>query len=396
MHGRGGRNGAGEARARPLHLAPGRVPAADGWVPSLDGLRAVSIALVMAAHLVSDKLAPGGFGVAVFFTISGFLIARLLLAEHKKRGRVDLAAFYKRRMLRLYPAMAGYVAIVVAVYLAGGRPVGWGEVAAVLTYVANYFYVWADGAGVRTLMPFGVFWSLAVEEHFYLLFPPLLVLLGARPRRLLVAVALVCAGELAWRGLAVRLDPRLAGPLPLGYYRTDFRLDSLAWGVGLAVLCEMERGRALIRRLGGAAPMLAALALLVVTFAVRGEGFRQTWRYSLQGLALTTLFCGLLFSGRWRLAQIALNLPAIVWVGRLSYSLYIWHEATPAIADHLLPGAPLPAQWAARLGLSFALAAASYYGLEKPFLRLRRRYGSETAYAPAAGAPVAAGLPEPA
>ena len=165
----------------------------------------------------------------------------------------------------------------------------------------------------------------------------------------------------------MRLDPRLAGPLPLGYYRTDFRLDSLAWGVGLAVLCEMERGRALIRRLGGAAPMLAALALLVVTFAVRGEGFRQTWRYSLQGLALTTLFCGLLFSGRWRLAQIALNLPAIVWVGRLSYSLYIWHEATPAIADHLLPGAPLPAQWAARLGLSFALAAASYYGLEKPF-----------------------------
>ena len=370
-----------------LHLEAARMPAGEGWLPSLDGLRAFSILLVLVAHLVSDRLAPGGFGVAAFFLISGFLIARLLLAERKRHGVNDLGRFYVRRALRLYPAMAAYVAIVVATYLLLGHAVGWTETAATLTYTGNYAYVGLEHAGRPILMPFGPFWSLAVEEHFYLLFAPLLVLLRGRADRLLWTMAAVCVGEAAWRLLQLRLHPEFASAVSPVYYRTDFRLDSMAFGVAVAALCESARGRALLLALGRPAAAAAATLLLLATFVLRDETFRETWRYSLQGLALIGLLCTVLFQAWPRAVQRVLNHPAVAWVGRLSYSLYLWHLATPEIVRTLLPHAPLPAQWGLRFAFSFALAATSYYALEVPLLRLRKRFGSVAgqASAPAAG-----------
>ncbi len=369
--------------AQRLSLAPEAMPAGHGWLPSLDGLRAGSIALVLIAHLVSDRLAPGGFGVAVFFVISGFLIARLLLAEARDHGRVALGRFYLRRMLRLYPALLAYVAIVTTTYLVLGHPVGWAEVAAALGYVANYLYVWLDAHAAPARMPFSVFWSLALEEHFYLLFPALLVMLRGRPARLVWAMAALCAGALGWRVWLLHGHPAWANPFSPLYYRTDARLDSIGWGVLMAAACETARGRRWLIILGRPLPALAAVLVLLLTFAVRDEGFRQTWRYTLQGAALVVLMGAVLFQ-RWpEPVQRLLNWAPVAWVGRLSYSLYLWHLACPEIARTLAPGAPLPAQWALRFALAFALAAASYYALEVPLLRWRRRLGSDARTAPA-------------
>lgn len=374
---------AARARRPRLHLQADAMAAGEGWLPSLDGLRALSILVVMFSHLVDGRLAPGGFGVAAFFAISGFLISRLLVAEAKRAGGVDLPRFYVRRMLRLYPAMAVYVAVVVTVYALGGHAIGWGETVSTLVYGGNYFYVWLDAHGRPALMPFGIFWSLAVEEHFYLLFPPLLLLLRGRASWLFWAMVLVCAGELAWRMWNVRADPALLQGASPVYYRTDFRLDSLAFGVGLTAALETALGRRLALALGRPLPVLAASLLLLSTFAVRDPAFRETWRYSLQGLALAGLLSAVLFQRWMRPVQRVLNAPAVAWVGRLSYSLYLWHLATPEIVRTVLPASPLPAQWACRFALSFALAALSYYGLEAPLLRLRRRFGS-AARAPSA------------
>ena len=379
-------------RRAALHLEAARMPAGEGWLPSLDGLRAFSILLVLVAHLVSDRLAPGGFGVAAFFLISGFLIARLLLAERKRCGRSDLPRFYVRRILRLYPAMLAYVAVVVATYLALGHPVGWTETVATLTYTGNYAYVGLEHAGRPILMPFGPFWSLAVEEHFYLLFAPLLVLLRGRPDRLAWTMAAVCAGEVAWRLLQLQLHPEFASAASPVYYRTDFRLDSMAFGVLAAALCEGPRGRAVLLALGRPAAVAAALAVLLLTFVLRDDTFRQTWRYTLQGLALGALLCAVLFQAWPRPVQRVLNHPLVAWVGRLSYSLYLWHLATPEIVRTLLPHAALPLQWALRFAFSFALAAASYYALETPLLRLRRRFGSAAGQASAPAAASGAAL----
>ena len=383
---------AADAAPRPrvrLHVDAARMPAADGWLPSLDGLRAFSILLVLVAHLISSRLAPGGFGVAAFFLISGFLIARLLLAERKRAGANDLGRFYMRRILRLYPAMLAFVAIVVCADLLLGRRVGWLETLATLTYTGNYVYVHLMQAGSTVRMPFGPFWSLAVEEHFYLLFAPLLVLLRGRAARLAWAMAAVCAGELAWRLFNLRLHPAFASPDSPVYYRTDFRLDSMAYGVLAAALCESARGRAFLLALGRPAAAAAATLLLLSTFVLRDETFRETWRYSLQGLALIGLLSTVLFQTWPRWVQRVLNAPVVAWVGRLSYSLYLWHLVSPDIVRALLPHAAAPLQCALRFPVSLALAAASYYALEVPLLRLRKRFGSVAGQASAPAAELA-------
>ena len=378
------------APARPLRLGPERMAAAEGWAPSLDGLRALSIGLVMVGHLISDRLAPAGFGVATFFVISGFLISRLLLAEAKRTGSVSLPRFYGRRLLRLYPALLGYVAIVTLTYAATGHRFSGQEICAVVFYYANYFYVWVSAhPAVTAIMPFGIFWSLAVEEHFYLVFPPLLLALRGRAGRLFWAMAAVCAAELAWRLFSVAHDPALAGPESPIYYRTDYRLDSLAFGVALTAACETARGRAAVLWLGRPLPVALATIALLASFGWRDPAFRETFRYSLQGAALAVLLGAVLFQRWLRPVQLGLNLPVLAWVGRLSYSLYIWHLATPEIARTLLPGAGEPVQVVARVALTFALAAASYYALERPVLRLRRRLGSRAGRARPPGAAMA-------
>jgi peptidoglycan/LPS O-acetylase OafA/YrhL len=362
-------------RSQPLYLTPALTPATKGYVPSLDGLRAISILFVMVGHLVSEKIAPGGLGVEVFFVVSGFLIARLMLAEHKESGAVSLPKFYLRRFLRLYPVTLIYSLAVVAVFVLAGLSFYWGELWSVLGYYSNYYYRWFEHAhpGVHDL-PFGIFWSLSVEEHFYLLFPPLFVLLKGKPDRLFWAMLAACVAGLCLRLGAGWADPQLVISRGL-YYRTEFRLDAIAWGVLLAAACELDWGRRLIKALGHPGWFAAGLAAIAFTIVLRNPFFRETWRYSIQGAALFVLFAGVLFSARYRLLQQALNLAPALWIGRRSYSLYVWHLCTPDLSRWMLPHGSWALQTAVQFVLSFALAAGSYYGLEMPLARWRRRIG---------------------
>ncbi|MFC7553563.1 acyltransferase family protein [Pseudoroseomonas wenyumeiae] len=223
------------------------------YVPELDGLRAISIMIVMLSHWGLGHVVPGGFGVTLFFGISGFIITRLLLAEWQARGRIDLKAFYIRRAVRLLPAMLGFVVLsCLALAAAGLRPPGWSLLSG-LFYMTNYERIWlAQGTGIETFPnPFHILWSLAIEEHFYLLFPLLLMLALRRGGFLAWVVALILASQGwrlllrsacgpggMWEGVTAACGVDLEDRLYLG---TDTRLDAILFGCLLAWLAARPK-----------------------------------------------------------------------------------------------------------------------------------------------------------
>jgi peptidoglycan/LPS O-acetylase OafA/YrhL len=364
----------------PLYLDETQMTARAGPVPCLDGLRAASIGLVLLAHFVSNKI-PGGLGVYVFFVISGFLITRLLFVELKATGRVSLPLFYARRILRLYPVIILYTLVVIGLAVATGRPYNVIEPASALGYFANYWYAHLDALKIAPELPFAMFWSLSIEEHFYILFPLTFVLLRGNVQRLMPVL-----GGLALTCLGLRLVGAWVHPDALEsvrfYAETQYRLDSIGFGVMLAVLCESEKGRRIIQALARPAPAGAALVVILGCLLIRDPWFRETLRYSLLGAAITVVIAAVLFGRHYGWIQRVLNTAAPTWVGRLSYSLYVWHGGVAFFMPELQ--GPAWQQATLSLSVSFLVATASYYGLEQPFLTLRKHFRSRPALRPAA------------
>ncbi len=358
-----------------------RAPTQTFYLPVLDGLRAVAILLVVAAHAGLERLLPGAFGVTLFFFISGYLITRQLLGSLAS-NRLRLANFYLRRVLRLAPAGLAYVAIAGFAYLvAGGHISAAGWFSAVF-YGANIYDLWegyrSTLAGVRH--PFNILWSLAIEEHFYAAWP---LLLGAlwRTRWAMAAILALCLSVLCWRwwlfGHCTRHFSDVCGRLQTNpawrynrlYQGTDTRIDSIAWGALLAFV-ELRRP-AWFARAASLWPL--GLLMLAAGFLPTGEFGRQVLRTSVQGVALLVLFPALL-TREGPVARALCTRPAL-WIGRLSYSLYLWHWGAFALADWL--AGPHKLAWLAiGLPLSAILSVASYTLIEQPMLRLRRRIGS--------------------
>ncbi len=352
---------------------------AAGYLPVLDGVRAVSILLVVGSHLGLGRVIPGAFGVTLFFFLSGYLITRQLLATLRDRGTIDFGRFYARRAARLMPAAMVYVAVAGGLFCAiGGRitPAGW---IAALFYGANYFDLLQHYHSVLTGVrhPFNVLWSLAIEEHFYAIWPLVLLLIG-RWRWAVTAVWALCAAALAWRlwllghcfGGAGGWVCGPINPNPLWRYNrlylaTDTRFDSILYGAAMA-LAEARSGAARGHWAGGA-------LLLATSFALPGAAGRFAWRPSVQGVALGLLMPALL--SRESVVKRALCAPAALYVGRLSYSLYLWHAGALMLADYAVPGGGL-AWLAVALAGSAGGAMLSYHAVEQPMLRLRRQLGS--------------------
>jgi peptidoglycan/LPS O-acetylase OafA/YrhL len=356
-----------------LYLTHDEMAARRGVVPSLDGLRALSIIVVICSHAVS-KLFPGGMGVYIFFVISGFLITRLLLVEYNATNTISVPLFYARRILRLYPVIIVFCGIAIGLYAVLGRSYSLLEPASALGYFANYYYDYLESHKFPITMPsFEVFWSLSVEEHFYLLFPVTFLLIKGDSSRLIRVLIWLCIGCLGLRLIMKWLYPDIH--MESFYGLSQYRLDSIGFGVILALLCEAPRSRLFLLRLSS--PMWAATAAIVLMscLLVRDQWFRDTIRYSIEGCAIGVLVAAILFGDRYKLVQWFLNTAILVWIGRLSYSLYVWHDGVISF----LPSFGLPGwqQSVVSLGASLGVAALSYYAVEQPFLKLRKylRYG---------------------
>lgn len=219
------------ARARLAHL------------PALDGLRGVAVGAVLCFHGDLGELGGGFLGVSTFFTLSGFLITSLLLVEHRDHGSVDLGAFWTRRARRLLPGAIAGLALAVAISAVLANPVALrelpGEVTAALGYSANWWFLHADVSyGERFFAPSAVghYWSLAIEEQFYVVLPVVVLLVGWRRRSSRAVLGVVCAAGIAASVLVSAAVHEAGGDTDRAYYGSDARAAELLVGSLLAVV----------------------------------------------------------------------------------------------------------------------------------------------------------------
>lgn len=313
-------------------------------IPTLDGWRGVAILLVLLDHfhVVNGPdiwfYYIGQHGVALFFVLSGFLITRILIHEQETSGAISFRAFYMRRFLRLAPAAICYL-LVVRIFL------GAHDLPACLLFYRNY----VDGSALTAH-----FWSLSIEEQFYLVWPLLLSLL--RPSR---ALWVALAGAAAVAGWRHHMMPTFTFADWGVTQRTEYRADALLAGCALAILMRDARVRGAIARL----PLWLALC------AFGG----CIWHYRLFVPLWESILIALLLGRTSTLSPShavhrILEWAPLVWLGYISYSAYLWQQL-PALyfahqRDYLL----------IRIVAFAALTLGSYYVIELPFRRLRSAF----------------------
>jgi peptidoglycan/LPS O-acetylase OafA/YrhL len=350
--------------------------------PGLDGLRGIAVVAVMLFHAYS--FTPNGYvGVDVFFGLSGFLITTLLLREHESTGRIHLPDFYMRRVLRLYPALVAAVLLVLVASLVGqALPETWPGMVAALFYVAH---LWIYTGHEAPLLEHT--WTLSLEEHFYLVWPALLGgFLSVRWTRVAAGVSLLALAAL----LVVR------GLLPEGVQAAYQRATPMVYGC-VASLWWMRSGR--LRRAPawlGAVTTSALLVLVGLTFwpTPLPAMLMMGWS-SLPGVLSVIVLLGLVAVPiQMSVAQRALRVTALRWVGKRAYGLYLYHFPVLSLLVHQVPVGPNWARATTGLMVTIGLAAVSYRWLETPFLRLKSRFRHEVEDRRTTGATRSGGPPD--
>jgi peptidoglycan/LPS O-acetylase OafA/YrhL len=326
-------------------------------IPGLDGIRAISIILVVFGHVsngVTTLSQYGGFGVESFFVLSGFLITWLLCMEEDKRGAISLPSFYARRTLRILPPAFLYIAAASLLGVLGLAEVARNEPLYAAFFVRNLM---ADGG-----LHLAHFWSLAIEEQFYLLWPLVFLLLRSDRQRLILVAALIVVAPF-WRHAMYGLA---GGARWVNDRRFDLRYDALIVGCCLALLRHDGQFRWLpVNRVMKSTPAaLVALGAIVAGCA---------------GLPIRAFSASLSFIGVAAFINFSIECPngvigsflnwgPMVWIGQLSYSLYLWQQI---FCWH--SKLPWLGQFPQNMIAAAVAAALSYYLLERPLADVRRR-----------------------
>lgn len=331
--------------------------------PALDGLRGVAIVLVLLSHAHVPMFEGAFLGVDLFFVLSGFLITSLLLQEFQNNERLDYWRFYRRRFFRLMPALLLFLAAYCLI-----APLLWPDLDDIhqdalvsALYLADYGIAFFDSP--ETLLHM---WSLSVEEHFYLIWPPLLVLLlrktqaGKLWRPILLLWVLGTLWRLFWVGQGQHFYEI--------FFRFDTRASGLLAGSLLAALVIEKPSwiRALQARMHHAMWLPLAIPLLM----------RLEWdNQAVMVWGLTVVECAALVllvavQQQRGLVYDMLRAPALVHLGRLSYGVYLWHYP---VVRYLRADYSWPVVVVAGLAISVALSALSFYTIERWAMRWRDR-----------------------
>lgn len=319
-------------------------------IPSLDGLRAVSIALVILSHLVKWKHVSldiigsyGSLGVFIFFVLSGYLITNLLLREHERTSSISLRMFYLRRAFRIFPAAFVFLAVVTILYW---HPMKWYHVVAAFLYVANM--------DLSRPWIFGHLWSLSIEEQFYLLWP-LALKKWYRHRTAVVLCAFWATPVFRTVLYAFKVHNGLSGSLPV--YSSQ-----LAIGCLLAILAPR------IPRISRPLAFAMLVVFVLVPWFPATTPARTLFGLFVLSPGLHVAVAGLVLHVIQTPYRF-LNWAPVAWLGRISYSLYLWQEL-------FCSNAALHAGYALVLP-AIACACLSYYLIEQPMLRLRDNWTRE-------------------
>lgn len=346
------------------------------YIPSLDGIRTIAFLIVFLSHAGLNHIIPGAFGVTVFFFLSGYLITTLLRREYEQNQFIDLKHFYLRRILRIWPGfyLALFLGTTLTLIGVFKEPIRLSALVSQILHYYNYYETFFGAYGVAPGS--GAYWSLAVEEHFYLVFPflymTLLKMRVSRQRQMLIFLGL-CLVILIWRCVLVfGMGATEARILHL----SDTRIDSILFGCALAVygnpVLDVHYGS---DRLWKYFLLPAGISLLMFSFICRYPEFRYTLRYTIQGIGLYSVFIAAIRFPDWGVFQI-LNWSWMRFIGLLSYSLYLVHDTVLQLVYLYLPKMPMALQGAMSLLISFVLAYAIYTYIDLPCAKLRKQFSS--------------------
>ena len=348
------------------------------YIPSLDGIRTIAFLIVFLSHAGASYIFPGAFGVTVFFFLSGYLITTLLRREYEQNQVINLKHFYLRRLLRIWP---GFYLVLFLAYILTLIGVLEGEIQlpAFLSQALHYYNYYLTFVSYIGIAPgTGVYWSLAVEEHFYCLFPFLyisLLKMRVSPQRQMLIIWGICLAILIWR--CVLVFGMGADKIRI-FHLSDTRIDSILFGCALAVngnpVLDTPYGS---DKLWKYFVLPAGITLLLLSFICDSIEFESTLRYTIQGIALHGLFTAAIRFPDWGVFQI-LNWNWMRFIGLLSYSLYLVHETVLHAVYLYLPQIPMALQGAMSMVISIILAYAMYRYIELPCGKLRKQLSSSS------------------
>lgn len=346
--------------------------------PALDGVRGIAMLLVFCAHTKPNLLSSGAIGVDLFFVLSGFLITTILLSEHSLTGRISLRNFYIRRALRLLPALFTMVAMS-TIFIAIKHPDQLAMTASNTQAIALYYWNWVlvihrGEPGWTYQWFFGHLWSLSVEEQFYIVWP-------------FVVSALLMLRSLAFpvvliSGIAASTIARVLlwdeNHLMNLYFRTDLHSDGLlfgalgAWFVATGWQPSTTQSKTI--SIAGAVSLATFIMASYFNLFRSGISFNGGWT-ALNALA-TLAIVSLVISPLPAMQRILSSWP-LIWTGKISYGLYVWHLLVFFYCRQVVPLAqPWPDMTA--ILLSYVIAGISFYFLERRFLQLKKYFVSES------------------
>jgi peptidoglycan/LPS O-acetylase OafA/YrhL len=335
-------------------------------------MRAIAFFFVFVAHAQPFKMLPGGFGVTVFFFLSGYLITSLLRDEADKTGTISLKAFYFRRVLRIFPPCYLTVILVSSLAAAGilYNRESYSSLVSAFLYFSNYWNILGWGNLPAGL---GILWSLAVEEHYYLLFPLLYAWFVRRSidrKRQVALLITLCMTALAWRCCRAFV---MHSSWENIYEGTDTRFDSILAGCVLAIVANPRLGDR-VEWLTKHASRLAVGGMFLIgfCFVYRNPLFRDTFRYTLLEIGLFPIFFFVTSPGHSRVSR-CLEWCALRYLGQLSYSMYLIHHTLFYHFYHYYRPSVMLAGVILLLTVGYAQAMRML--VELPVQRMRRGWG---------------------
>jgi peptidoglycan/LPS O-acetylase OafA/YrhL len=336
-----------------------------GYLPTLDGWRACAVMAVIISHFGYSagilKNAPhwiqyvligsGVKGVQLFFAISGFLITSRLIEEWNHSGEISLKRFYIRRVCRILPPAMTYLLVILLLGVVGLAPFQWKYWLSAVCFFRNYMPV-----GGGTVLDIH-YWTLSVEEQFYLIWPALLVLFGLIRARYTASFLIFAIW--IWRWIAIH---HIAGA-SLGqgdWSRSEVCFDGLLVGCFFALILESPEVKKFFVKYFS----VGAVAIVITIILVSGGSTYTPGGRTIQATLMPVLIVATILNPQTWLGRL-LEFPALRWIGRLSYSLYIWQQLFAF--QKFLPW------YALQFVALFGVAALSFYGIEKPMIRLGYR-----------------------
>ncbi len=353
-----------------------------GHRPALDGIRALAIALVLLHHTGFAVFRGGGNGVNVFFVLSGFLITKLMVEERERTGTISVGRFYGRRAVRILPAPAVMLAIFwlgrgVMTDGAAERAYFDTELILAATYTTNLEPYFLDPLSQADGTPFGYLghmWSLAIEEQFYLVWPVLLLLIALPRRRAgrVAASVMMGAAVIAITRLLIfessAIDDDLAS-IAL------FSFDGFAVGAALAIALHSGAFPRLEALLVKQWVAIAGVAILIVDLVAGTYTHEIPTLYVVYTSLAAAAIIGHLYCAPAREVAAFASTPILVTIGRLSYSIYLWHNPIWIfISADRFTSTPKPVLLLAEWSLTAVVVLASYHLVEQPAMRLRKRF----------------------